>query len=369
MVKIEKYKAKKVLNTHKHIDGAWFWTKYTAYPYLGCQFGCEYCYCRDKHYCPFKNPDDFGKLIRVKENAPQLLRRELEKVERDVIGVGDWQPIEKKFRLSREMLKVCLGAGYPVYLLEKSPLVLDDLDLVKKIDKKAGANISFSIITDKDDATRKIFEPNAPTVKSRFEAMEKIAKAGIETGTVMIPILPFVYDSKENIEAVIKATKKAGGKFVLAGGLTLWGEVKFYYYQVLNKHFPKLVPKYQKIFDNEKAMADYWRPIAKTISGLCAKHKILDHIPRPVKHYPKKLHFNKKIAAKFYLKARDYQESGQDKYKEWAYRKAAWAIDDLEESLVDIYKKSWLVGIQKIQGIGNRLAHEIEKEIKEQKNA
>ncbi|MFH1766555.1 MAG: radical SAM protein [Patescibacteria group bacterium] len=286
-VRVEEYQAKKVLNVHKHIDGGWFWTRYTAYPYLGCVFGCQYCYCRDKRYCPFKNPDDFGKLVRVKKNAPELLKKELSKVDKDVIGVGDWQPIEKKYRFSRKMLEICLDLGFPVYLLEKSPLVLDDLDLLKKINQKAGAGISFSIITDKDDKTRKIFEPDAPSVKSRFEAMKKISQAGIETGTVMIPVLPFVYDSQENIEAVIKMTKESGGQYVLAGGLTLWGEVKFYYYGVLNKHFPDLVKKYVRIFDNEKAEDDYWQPIARTVSRLCAKYKILDHIPRPLKHLPK----------------------------------------------------------------------------------
>ncbi|MBU0613608.1 radical SAM protein [Patescibacteria group bacterium] len=359
------YRAKKVLNVHKHTDGGWFWVKYSAYPYLGCFFGCEYCYERDEKYLPFKGePELFDKLIKVKENAAELLDKELKKVTPDLIAVGDWQPVEKEFRISRKMLEVCYKHGFPVFLLEKSPLIIDDLDLLKKIDKKSGVITSFSIITAKDDKIRRIVEPKAPTVKSRFAAMKKIADAGLITGTSFMPILPFLYDDEKNLEAVVVETKKNGGSYVLVGGLTLWGGVKDHYYMMLKENFPSLVPKYEKIFTSDAAFGEYWKKISERVKKLCKKHKIGQFIPRPIKHYPKGLHLNKKIAAVFYFKARNYQNSSANKYKEWAYRKAAWAMDDLNEPVEEIYKRSWLGGIQKINGIGNRLAHEIEKYIK-----
>lgn len=360
------YSAKKILNVQKHADGGWFWTKYSAYPYKGCYFGCEYCYERDERYLPFKSqPEMFDQLVEVKENAPALLEKELAKAKPNLIAVGDWQPAEKKYRLSREMLEICLKFKFPVFILEKSPLVLDDLDLLKKINKEAGVVSGFSIITTKDDATRRIFELKAPTVKSRFAAMKKLTQAGILTGTSFMPILPYIYDDNANLEAVVKETKKNGGSYVLGGGLTLWGGVKPYFYGVLKKHYPKLLTKYEKLFADDHEFGKYWFRISSKIKELCKKYQIDYYIPRPVKHFPEELHFNKRVAAQFYYKARDLQESGANRYKEWAYRKAAWAIDDLEESLEDIYEKTWLVGLQRIPGIGNRLAHEIEKYIKQ----
>lgn len=363
----QEYQAKKILNSYKHADGGWFWVKYSAYPYKGCYFGCEYCYERDEKYSPFKGqPILFDKLIKIKKNAVELLAKELKKVSPDFISIGDWQPAEKKYRLSRKMLEVCYQLGFPVFVLEKSPLILTDLDLLRKINKKAGVVSGFSIITTKDDKTRRIFEPKAPTVRSRFQAMKKISQAGILTGTSFMPILPFFYDDEENLEAVVKETKKNGGSYVLAGGLTLWDGVKPYFFNVLKKNFPNLLAKYQKIYENEESFGEYWHRITSKIKELCQKYHLADSISRPIKHFPVNIHFNKKMAEKFYLKAREIQEQGGNHYKEWAYRKAAWAIDDLEESLVDIYNRSWLVGLQKIEGIGNRLAHEIEKEIKKE---
>lgn len=363
-MKYQEYQAKKILNVHKHIDGGWFWTKYSAHPYLGCEFGCEYCYGRDKRYCPYDKIEDFDKLIKVKKNAAELLKNELKDKPRELISVGEWQPAEANFKLSRKMLEVCLELGFPVFVLEKSPLIMRDLDLLKKINKKAGVISGFSIITTKDDKNRKIFEPKAPTVLSRFQTLQKFAQAGILTGTSLMPILPFIYDNTTNLEAVVKETKKNGGSYILAGGLTLWGGVKSYFFKVIKKYFPSLLSKYEELYSNEEKFGKYWLGITTKVKQLCRKYGIADSIPRPVKYFPKDLQFNKKVAELFYLKAREIQETDGNPYKQWAYRKAAWAIDDLDQSLVDIYKRSWLVGIQKIKGIGNRLAHEIEKEIK-----
>ena len=88
------YKAKSVLNKHKRPDH-WFWTRYSVYPYIGCQHGCEFCYCRERKYAPYDDISDFPYVIKVKENAPELLRRALAKNPREAIAVGDYQPLER----------------------------------------------------------------------------------------------------------------------------------------------------------------------------------------------------------------------------------------------------------------------------------
>ncbi len=130
------YRPKTILNKHKRADH-WFWTRYSAHPYIGCQHGCEFCYCREQKYSPYDDPNDFAYVIKVKENAAQLLRRALSRVEVDLVFTGDYQPAERKFGLSRQLLEVCRDLGFPVFVLERSPLVLRDLDLLQEIDRKS----------------------------------------------------------------------------------------------------------------------------------------------------------------------------------------------------------------------------------------
>ena len=150
------YNAKTILNTNKHIDGGWFWTKYSAYPYIGCEWGCEYCYSRDEKYNPHKLGrdntvsqfnDPFSEYIKIKENAPELLRKSLENKPRDLIYLDNYMPIEEKYQYVRRFLVVCLDQNFPVFINDKSPMVLRDLDILKKISQKSYLNVGWSIIT------------------------------------------------------------------------------------------------------------------------------------------------------------------------------------------------------------------------------
>ena len=179
------YRPKTILNKRSHVDD-WFWTRYSAYPYIGCQHGCEFCYCREQKYSPYEDPNDFAYVIKIKENAPTLLRNALRKVSVDPIFTGDYQPCEKKFQKSRQMLEVILEFGFPVFILERSPLVLRDLDLLKSIDQRAKTVVAFSIISTPDSPGYSQvcqIENLAPTAQKRFEAMERFAREGIMTGT------------------------------------------------------------------------------------------------------------------------------------------------------------------------------------------
>lgn len=362
------YQPKSILNVHKHVDGGWFWDKYTAFPYAGCEWGCQYCYWRDRKYNPHKTSKDsevskfddpFSEYIKVKENAPQLLRKALKDKPKDLIYLDNYQPIESKHRYVRKMLKVCLELGFPVFINEKSPLILKDIDILKKINEKSFLNVGWSIITTGDDQVRKTFEPKAPPVKARFEAMKRLSEEGIMTGTVFMPVLPFIYDSKENIGQVIENTKNYGGEYVLDGGLTLWGYCGKHFYKVLGNFDPDLISKYKKIYKSKKSQAKYYAKIHEIIVKYTEDKKLLSTIPRPINFYPKELQINKRIAERFYLKAREMQLTNQGGFKEWAYRKGAWALDDLNEGVDKIYKKEGKEGIFDIENIGKSLGTQI----------
>jgi len=359
------YKPAKILNIHKHVD-PWFWNKYSAHPYLGCEHGCEYCYNREKKYCPYDRPEDYSSIVTIKENATEKLRAELSKVPKDVVAVGDYQPIEAKTKLSRKMLHVCLDLEFPIFILEKSDLVLRDIDLIEKINEKSWACVTFSIITTEDDEIRRLFEPKAPPVSRRFKALKELSSKGILSGVAFMPILPFIYDNDDNLEAVVKATAENGGKFVLAGGLTLASPQKEWYYAVLDKRFPELIPKYEKLYaGNYGPDCTYAGEIGKKVTSLCQKFGIKDRMPR---HIPKgKLAINKQISERLHNKAYRLDLDCAQKYKIWAYRKAAWTIDELQESISDIYVQKGRQGLEGIKSIGKSLSKEIELELKESK--
>lgn len=369
----EVYLSKSILNVHKHVNGGWFWDKYTAFPYKGCEWGCEYCYSREEKYQPHKNTKDlqtlklsdpFSQYIKVKKDSPKILARQLKNKLKDLIYLDNYQPIENKYRYARKMLEVCLKLGFPVFVNEKSPVLLQDLDILQKIAKKTYLNVGWSIITTKDDNIRLAFEPKAPPVKNRFEAMKKLASKGIYTGIVFMPILPFIYDTEENIRNVIKKTKECGGRYVLDGGLSLWGYCGKHFYKVLAKYDSNLVKKYKELYRTETSQALYYAKVHKLVLKYCKKHKLDAFISRPISSYPKDLQINKKIAANFYFKARELSLSGQRGFKEWAYRKAAWALDDLEKSIDEIYKNEGIKGITNIKGVGKSIAAQIEQFIK-----
>ncbi len=357
------YKPKKILNTHKHAD-SWFWDKYSAHPYIGCEHGCEYCYSRESKYSRYSNPDDFSKIIKIKENASELLRKELAKVPKDIVIVGDYQPVEKETRLSRQMLQVCLDMEFPVSLLEKSPLVLRDIDLIEEINKKSWSAVTFSIITTKDDKTRALFEPGAPSVSSRFDAIKSFSDRGILAGVAFMPILPFIYDDDDNLEAVVKATVEHGGKFVLAGGLTLASTQKEHYMKVLAQQFPELTPKYQRLYgDGYGPECSYAGEIGKKVSHICKKYGIKNRMPRYVPDEPCAI--NKRLSERLQNMVYHMELECTSQYRIWAYRKAAWALEDLTESVAEIYAKTGRKGLENLKDVGKSLATEIERQLQE----
>ena len=352
------YRARKLLNTYKHIDGGWFWNRYSAYPYVGCQFGCEFCYEREPKYLPYDDPDDFDKVIKVKLNAPELLRKELSRVPVDLISTGDYQPAEREFKLSHQLLEVALETGFPVFILERSPLVTGDLDLIKAINQETFAVVLFSTSFAGSEEAKKIFEPKSPAMKLRFQAMEKIASHGILTGTAFMPILPFISDSELNLEQVVKTTRDSGGSFVLAGNLTLSGYQKERYLDVVSRNYPELITEYDRLYrGNYAPSGHYWVQIANKVRELCYKHGIKDRMSRWIPPGP--LALNKRIAEALFLKVYDLELAVANLNKIWAYRKAAWSVDELDEGIEEIYAARGIQGLSAIPNIGKHLAMEI----------
>lgn len=350
-----RYKPKTILNKAKRADH-WFWTRYSAYPYLGCQHGCEFCYCREQKYSPYDDPTDFSHVIKVKENAPELLRRALKNAPLDAIFTADYQPAERKFGMSRRMLEVCLETGFPVFVLERNPGILRDLDLLKAIHKRSRVTVAFSIITTPDSKNYERvcqMEHLAPPAQKRFEAMQKIADAGIPVGTCMMPILPGLCDDPANLEAVTHWTANHGGSFVLASGLTLSDQQKEYFFGILRERFPDLLALYQRLYPPKSygpAGMD-WHKAALRIREACEKHGIHDRMPRPIVPGEKRA-LNKRIVEVLANQLYEKELNAEPDYRLWEYRKAAWAIEDMAEDIGLVYYTMGLKGLQAIPDAG-----------------
>jgi DNA repair photolyase len=363
-LEFQEYRARKIVNVHKHVDGPWFWGKYTAHPYVGCRSGCEFCYVRGSRYLGRRDPDTFDTLIQVKVNAVELLRNELSQLAHEVISCGDWQrPAEDRYRLSRGMLEVVLDLGFPLYINERSPLVTRDLDLLVEINRKAWVGVAFSI-SSVDPALKRAFEPHSPGVKSRLQAMRELADAGILVGASMMPVLPFVGDDKKHLEDTIRAIRDHGGSFVLGGGLTMDSVQARRTLAAAYRYDPAQEEHWRRLYDWEVGGKPNYSPppaynarLGLLVRELCARHGILDRMPRYVEPGP--LAINKRIAERLFLKTYDLELEQAQAYRQWAYRKAAWAVDEWPESIADLFDAHGEAGLRELPGIGKSLARQI----------
>jgi DNA repair photolyase len=289
---VKEVKVKSILNRHKKRD-EWFLDDYSVNPYYGCSFNCIYCYIKGSKYG--------GDELAAKINAPEILDRQLRqrarKKEYGIIALSTstepYMHLERKLELSRMILQKILKYKFPVEIATKSKLVLRDLDVLERIDNAAilpadlqrlgrGAIISFSIST-LDEGLAKIVEPGAPSPKERLETMLKCKQEGFLVGINYIPVLPYLSDSEEDLDEMIRAAKDHGADYVLVGSLTLFGEkasdCKTLYYKFLNEHFPELIPKYKSLFGNSFAPGKrYEAKLAKVAERLCEKYGIKNRI-------------------------------------------------------------------------------------------
>ena len=359
----QEYRAKRVLNVHRHVDG-WFFDKYSAHPYVGCVFGCEFCYSREQKYLGGRDPDSFDRVIRVKVNAAERLRAELARQTVDVIACGDWQlPTEREYGLSRRMLEVVLDLGFPLFIVERSPLLVHELDLLKAISRQTWVGVVYSI-TSLDPAVKRGFEPRSPAVRLRLRAMAQLAEAGVLVGTALMPVIPAICDDDPHLEEAIVATKNHGGRFVLAGGLTMSSSQAERVWRVVDRLFPQRRPTLEQLYggDAYAPPRTYGADLGRRVRALCQKHGLADRMPRWIEPGP--LGVNRWVAEQLFLRTWDLELEGASERRIWAYRRAAWVVDELATSIKKLYDAQGVEGLATLPGIGKRLSGPIAGHLK-----
>lgn len=228
--------AKTIITRKK--DSSWFGTDYNMNIYKGCCHGCIYCDSRSDCYCI----EDFD-TVQAKENALDIIREELrKKTKTGVVATGSmsdpYNPFEMAHELTRQSLELIDNYHFGVSIATKSDLIIRDIDILKRI-KEHSPVICKITVTAYDDALSQKIEPTVCVSSKRLEAVHKLSEAGIFTGILMMPILPFLTDSPENILGIVRSAHENGAKFIYPlFGLTLRTGQREWFYQKLEELFP-----------------------------------------------------------------------------------------------------------------------------------
>ena len=260
MMKIKEIRAKSIITKSGLPEG-----DFVINPYVGCMHGCKYCYARFmKRFTGHTEP--WGSFVDAKINAPDLIPEDANKYKNKSITIGSvcdpYQPIERKYKLTRKILEKLIPLRPHLDLMTKSDLVVRDIDLFKQF-KDCIVAFSLSVL---DDKIKKELEPLASSVDKRINALKELHKAGIQTALFISPIFPEI----TNWKALINKTKSFVDEYWFEN-LNLYPFVRDEIYKFLRKNKPELVEKYKQIYSKD---SDYWDIEETKIKEFCKKNKI-----------------------------------------------------------------------------------------------
>src|SRR6266576_5166114 len=268
---------KSVLNSPQQ-TGVDFWS---LNPYIGCEFGCTYCYARYAHRYTVERAHDAGKLsdeefiefrgphgweayeqrVFVKETLLSALERDLQRYFRSggppgrpatpsVIGTATdpYQPAERRFRLTRGVLeRLARCEDLNIGIITKSPLIARDTDVLRRLQERSDLEVHISLTT-VDVALIRRVEARSPMPAVRLRALKRLADAGIRVGLIVAPVLPGITDDVPHLEALFQAAREAGARFVHAGALRLYPAVRDRFLPLIREQFPELEQRYRRAY-------------------------------------------------------------------------------------------------------------------------
>ena len=281
--------------------GMGFWS---INPYVGCAFGCAYCYARYAHRYTAERltaePLDetvreelselppwlaFERRIFVKREAGAVLRRELRRpsrlasLRRESVVIGTatdpYQPAERRFRITRGVLETLAEqAGLSVTIITKSPLVTRDVDLLLRIAARSKLSVHVSLITVDRDLARRL-EPRAPTPEARLRAIARLRGHGIEVGVNVMPVLPGITDSPALLDALVRSIATADASYLGACALRLQSTARQRYLPFIEAEFPHLAARYRATYARGYQVGEkYKEGLRSHFRALCARYGV-----------------------------------------------------------------------------------------------
>lgn len=287
--------------------GMGFWS---INPYVGCEYGCSYCYARFAHRYAVERARDAGTidastfadlgaptglesfehriLVKSREDVLAALERDLLRVRRRtardgaqsiLIGTATdpYQPAERQYQITRAVLTRLLDeAGLRVGLITKSPLVCRDIGLLKQVSQRHTMSVYVSLISVDPDITQ-LFEARSPIPHARLRALARLSAAGIRAGLIVAPILPGITDTVDQIRVLLRSGRDMGARFVYPSTLRLYPGVRQRVLPILERHFPALTPRYRAAYrDGWDATEAYGRAVHRRFHHLAGEYGLLD---------------------------------------------------------------------------------------------
>ncbi len=278
--------AKTILQKNKTSD--WFGNDYNMNLYRGCCHGCIYCDSRSECY----HVEDFD-TVHAKENALTILRDELRrKIRSGIIGTGamsdPYNPFEAQELLTRHALELINAFEFGVTVITKSDLITRDIDVYKDISEHSPVLCKMTVTTT-DDSLAALIEPNVSLPSERFEALAKMAENGLFTGITLMPTLPFITDSAENIKSIVKTAHQCGVRCIYPWfGVTLRMNQREHFLCELDKRFPEsgLRQRYESFYGNRyKCTSPNSRELWRIFTEECEKFGIIYNMKSIISAY------------------------------------------------------------------------------------
>lgn len=265
-----------VLNRTKR-RGSWFLDDYTINPYSGCSFNCLYCYTAGTKY-----GHHLAEKVSIKADALAILEKQLQlrarKGQQGIVVLSSatdpYLHFEAETTLTRGILQLLLHYRFPVHIITKSDLVIRDFDLLREIGREAilpsdlagrlmhKVFITFSFST-LDPEVAQLFEPGAPDVSLRLNALEAAVQQGFHSGVSLMPLLPYITDTAESMQHLFRTFSEANASYIFPATLTLSGkersDSKEQMLRAIARYYPQLLEKYQAFFARSTEMPAYYR--------------------------------------------------------------------------------------------------------------
>jgi len=264
-----------------HRVNVWFLPfRWGINPYRGCEHNCVYCNARYTHEYLGLPTGEFAYKIIVKDNAAEILDKELSKGSWDkkwtvnLSTVTDpYQPAECQFKITQDVLKVFLKHHNALLVTTKSDLILRDLDLLSEIAQTGFLNIVLTIPM-LDEELRKMIEPKAPSIQKRVEVLNKIHNARIIVGVTTIPLLPHISDGEKDLDKLIKTFAENGADYVIIDMLNFREEAKSRIMPLIKEQYPSLVSNYEELYKTNYCDKEYAKQVRKYANKLMKKYKV-----------------------------------------------------------------------------------------------
>ncbi|MDR2967707.1 MAG: hypothetical protein LBU74_07140 [Methanobacteriaceae archaeon] len=269
--------------------------------YRGCEHRCKYCYALYSHkylennYNESSSSDKFFDNIYVKTNIDVELEKQLAKNswKNDIIAIGtvtdSYQPIEKEYELMPKILEVLIKHKNPAIISTKSDLILRDLDLINELSKVAYINIAGTVVS-MDEKINLAIEPNAIKSKMRIAMLKKVRKeTNASTGLHFMPIIPYLTDSYENIDAIFKNIKLANIHYTILGPLNLYGKTRGFFFNFLKHDFPDIYKDMMSLYKTGRLDKHYKQELFKKINKIKNRYCVSTNYMKIIKEKSKNL--------------------------------------------------------------------------------